>query len=167
MIKSIYLIIFTVVAIVGCTSNNNEVVSADIMVVQDNDLKNKDTENLDKLIVDNVKNDRVLKSQVIYFSLDHVNINQEYKEALHTHASNLINSPSLSITIEGHADNRGSSKYNMNLGERRALAVANYLKGLGVRDEQVFIVSYGEDKPISIEDNEVAHSRNRRVIIFY
>ena len=67
------------------------------------------------------------------------------------------------ITIEGHADERGTREYNMALGERRANAIANYLIINGVARYRVETVSYGEERPLDSGSSESAYSQNRRV----
>ena len=70
--------------------------------------------------------------------------------------------PELSITVEGHADERGTREYNMALGERRANSVKNYLVALGVSPSRIMVVSYGKERPIALGANESAWSKNRR-----
>ncbi len=66
------------------------------------------------------------------------------------------------VQIEGHCDSRGSSEYNLALGERRAKAVKNYLVSLGVDSKRLTIISYGEEKPLDPADTEEAYAKNRR-----
>ncbi len=66
------------------------------------------------------------------------------------------------ITIEGHCDLRGTTTYNLALGERRALAVKNYLENLGVPRARLGWVSFGEEQPLNKEENSSAHRQNRR-----
>ena len=70
--------------------------------------------------------------------------------------------PNAEITIEGHADERGTEEYNLSLGERRANAVKKYLVNLGLRDNQLRTVSYGEERPLSRASTEDAWTQNRR-----
>ncbi|MBT7067730.1 MAG: OmpA family protein [Verrucomicrobia bacterium] len=69
---------------------------------------------------------------------------------------------SVRLVVEGHCDERGSRGYNMSLGEQRALAIRNYLISLGVHSRRVQTKSYGEEKPVSPEHDELAWSQNRR-----
>lgn len=66
------------------------------------------------------------------------------------------------LLIEGHTDERGSTEYNLALGERRANSAKNYLTRLGVSNSNINTISYGEERPVSVGDTESAHARNRR-----
>lgn len=66
------------------------------------------------------------------------------------------------VTIEGHADERGTQEYNLALGDRRATAIARYLRDLGVSESQLRTVSFGKEQPLCREDDEACHERNRR-----
>jgi peptidoglycan-associated lipoprotein len=68
----------------------------------------------------------------------------------------------LSISIEGHADERGTREYNLALGERRAVSVKNYLIALGVSGNRLETISYGKERPVSVGNDESAWSQNRR-----
>ena len=70
--------------------------------------------------------------------------------------------PNLNITVEGHADERGTREYNLALGERRANAVKNYLVALGVDPRRVTTVSFGKERPAVPGANDAAWSQNRR-----
>ena len=86
---------------------------------------------------------------------------------LAAHASYLSKNPALKVTIEGHADERGTPEYNIALGERRAEAVSNYLQALGVQADQISIVSYGEEKPLLLGQSEDVYAKNRRAVLVY
>ncbi|MDX1269970.1 MAG: peptidoglycan-associated lipoprotein Pal, partial [Oceanisphaera sp.] len=90
-----------------------------------------------------------------------------YAQVLEAHASFLRSNPSVSILVEGHADERGTPEYNIALGERRAKAVTSYLQSLGVSGSQLAIVSYGEEKPADTSHTESAFSQNRRAVLVY
>ena len=66
------------------------------------------------------------------------------------------------LMIEGHCDERGSRKYNLILGEQRALSVRRYLTGLGISPSRLYTITYGEDKPVDTGHNEKAWTKNRR-----
>ncbi len=106
-------------------------------------------------------------SNIIYFPLDKYDIPSQFFYILNIHANFLYNNPSYCIRIEGHADERGTSEYNIALGERRARSVKLYLQSKGVLSEQMLIVSYGKEKPAVLGHNEEAYSKNRRVILIY
>lgn len=98
----------------------------------------------------------------VYFDLDNAAIKDEGRTALTTNANYMKRRPSVRITIEGHCDERGSSEYNLALGERRATATKAYLVELGVPASSITIVSKGEEAPFCTESNEACWSQNRR-----
>jgi len=71
--------------------------------------------------------------------------------------------PLVDVILEGHADERGETMYNLSLGDRRARGVKKYMEDLGIRSERLTTLSYGEEKPADPEHNEEAWSKNRRV----
>ena len=68
----------------------------------------------------------------------------------------------LTVTIEGHCDERGTREYNIGLGNRRATAVKNYLTALGISPNRVAIISYGKERPAVVGDTEESFAQNRR-----
>jgi peptidoglycan-associated lipoprotein len=114
-----------------------------------------DTErNMDKLFVANV--------QDAYFDLDKADIRPDARVALSKTAEFLRNYPQIKATIEGHCDERGSTEYNLGLGDRRATAVKNYLVSLGISADRLSTVSYGKEKPFCMEATEACYQQNRR-----
>ncbi len=107
------------------------------------------------------------QNNIVYFGLDKYDVQSDYAQMLDQHAALLRNNPSYKVTIEGHADERGTPEYNIALGERRANAVKMYLQGKGVSADQMSIVSYGEEKPAVLGHDEAAYSKNRRAVLVY
>ncbi|WP_312242014.1 peptidoglycan-associated lipoprotein Pal [Pantoea sp.] len=107
------------------------------------------------------------QNNIVYFGLDKYDIQSEYAQMLDQHAAFLRSNPSYKVTIEGHADERGTPEYNIALGERRASAVKMYLQGKGVSADQMSIVSYGKEKPAVLGHDEAAYSKNRRAVLVY
>lgn len=103
----------------------------------------------------------------VYFDFDKYTIQSQYTAILDSHADFLRAHPTFGITIEGHADERGTPEYNIALGERRAIAVKEYLQGRGVLAKQISIVSYGKEKPAVLGHNADAYAKNRRAVIVY
>ncbi len=101
---------------------------------------------------------------VIYFDTDRFNIDSADAAALQTQAQYLAQYPQISITVEGHADERGTREYNLALGERRANAAKNYLVSLGVDAGRIQTVSYGKERPVALGSNEEAWAQNRRAV---
>ena len=108
-----------------------------------------------------------LSTRVIYFEYDSDVIRPEFQSAIEAHAAYLASHPNTAMTLEGHADERGSREYNLALGERRALAVRRQLNVLGGSAGQLRTVSYGEERPATEGHDESAYSMNRRVEIIY
>ena len=120
-----------------------------------------------QLSEDELKEQALRESQTIYFAFDNSTIARDYEEILAAHAAYLSKNPSLKVTVEGHADERGTPEYNIALGERRANAVAKYLQALGVQADQISIVSYGEEKPLLMGQSEDVYAKNRRAVLVY
>ncbi|MEQ8230500.1 MAG: peptidoglycan-associated lipoprotein Pal [Gammaproteobacteria bacterium] len=108
-----------------------------------------------------------LAVRIIYFDYDSANIRGDSSDTVAAHAAFLAANPTLSVTLEGHADERGSREYNLALGERRALAVRRQLVLLGASAGQVRTVSYGEERPAVDGHEEQSYALNRRVELVY
>ena len=98
----------------------------------------------------------------VYFDYDESTLSDDTRQKLSRNADLLKSQPQFSVTIEGHADSRGTNEYNLALGERRANAVKDYLASLGVAANRVRTISYGEERPVCTEDVESCWSQNRR-----
>jgi peptidoglycan-associated lipoprotein len=107
------------------------------------------------------------QNNIVYFGLDKYDVASDYAQMLDQHAAFLRGNPSYKVTIEGHADERGTPEYNIALGERRASAVKMYLQGKGVSADQMSIVSYGKEKPAVLGHDEAAYAKNRRAVLVY
>ena len=107
--------------------------------------------------------DRVhFKSETVYFDFDRSVVKASEKGKVETVANYFKDHPTEKLQIEGHCDERGTEEYNRALGERRALAVREYLVNLGVAADRIFTLSWGEDKPADPGHDEAAWSKNRR-----
>ena len=100
--------------------------------------------------------------RVFYFDFDKATLNADVRADLDKQAARLRKN-SVSIRLEGHADERGTREYNLALGERRAKAGANYLAIQGVDSSRIQTISYGEEKPVAFGADEASWSKNRRV----
>jgi peptidoglycan-associated lipoprotein len=98
----------------------------------------------------------------VFFDLDKSDIRDDSKSTLQRDADWLKKWTTTQITVEGHADSRGSSEYNLGLGSRRAGAVKDYLQSLGVPANRVTVVSKGKEQPVCTEEAESCWQRNRR-----
>jgi peptidoglycan-associated lipoprotein len=108
-----------------------------------------------------------LSVRIIYFEYNSNEIRSEYRSTIEAHANYLSQNPSTTITLEGHADERGSREYNLALGESRALAVKQQMLILGASSSQIRLVSYGEERPAVDGHDESSWQQNRRVEIIY
>ena len=100
----------------------------------------------------------------VYFDYDKSNFKDTGVETLKRQARFLLKNPDLTVTIEGHCDQRGTREYNLALGERRAYAVKSFLVTLGLDKNRISVISYGKEKPQSQGDNEEAWSSSRTAI---
>jgi peptidoglycan-associated lipoprotein len=97
-----------------------------------------------------------------YFDFNKADIRPDAREALAKTAEFLRNYPQVRVTIEGHCDERGSTEYNLALGDRRASAVKQYLVSLGLAADRLSTVSFGKEKPFCMETTEACYQQNRR-----
>lgn len=105
----------------------------------------------------------LVKLQRVHFALDSVELTPASRDALQDAKTGLADYPDIHIYVEGHADSRGASEYNISLAEKRATVVCDYLADLGMAAERLHIVSWGEEKPLVPGESETAHAQNRRV----
>ena len=104
-------------------------------------------------------------SATIYFDFDKSNLTSRSIQTLRGVISSMKDNSSLTLVLEGHADERGTREYNLALGQRRAESVADYLESRGIKRSRLVVKSYGEERPAFDSSNERAWARNRRVEI--
>jgi peptidoglycan-associated lipoprotein len=109
----------------------------------------------------------LLAKRNVYFDYDSFTVRPEYKAVLEAHAKNLAAKRSSKIALEGNTDERGGREYNLALGQKRANAVQQVLRLLGVTDSQMEAVSFGNEKPKATGTSESDYAENRRVDIQY
>ncbi|CAI0808875.1 peptidoglycan-associated lipoprotein Pal [Serratia entomophila] len=163
------LLALPVLAVAACSSNksaNNDQsgmgVGAGTGTGTENGSSNLSSEEQARLQMQELQ-----KNNIVYFGLDKYDVSSEFAQMLDAHAAFLRNNPSYKVTVEGHADERGTPEYNIALGERRANAVKMYLQGKGVSADQISIVSYGKEKPAVLGHDEAAYAKNRRAVLVY
>ena len=98
----------------------------------------------------------------VYFSYDSAALDGNSKGSLFRQAAFLNANPTLTVTIEGHCDERGTREYNLALGERRAAAARDYLLAQGVDPARIKVISYGKERPVMAGSNEESWAKNRR-----
>lgn len=103
-------------------------------------------------------------ADTIFFDTDTFNIDGEDAAALRRQAQYMTTYANTRATIEGHADERGTRDYNLALGERRANSAKNYLVSLGIAENRLRTVSFGEERPSATGANEAAWAQNRRAV---
>jgi len=100
----------------------------------------------------------------VFFQYDRSDLTPEGRATIDRQAAWLKQYEQVTITIEGHTDERGTREYNIGLGNRRATAVKNYLTALGISPSRVAIISYGKERPAVVGDTEDAFAQNRRAV---
>ena len=155
--KSFYTIPLITIFIVSCSSvqvTEESVREASIATVEVSTSNTYET-----------KTTAVSTSATVYFDFDKYNLTSRSIQTLRGVISSMRDNPSLTIVLEGHADERGTREYNLALGQRRAESVADYLESRGVERSRLVVKSYGEESPAVSVSNERAWARNRRVEI--
>lgn len=117
--------------------------------------------------VADLKTNPCLIQRTVSFDLDRTEIKPEFMEMVGCHAKFLIQNPSYKLTLEGHADERGTREYNLGLGERRGNAVSDMLKAQSADGGQISVVSYGEERPTCTESDDGCWAQNRRAEFVY
>jgi peptidoglycan-associated lipoprotein len=109
------------------------------------------------------------KIEDAYFDYDKYSLRPDALKALQADSTELRDIlkdyPDYKLTVEGHADERGSAEYNVALGDRRAGAAKDYLVGIGIPSAQLDVISYGKERPVCQEHDEACWQRNRRIHI--
>ena len=100
----------------------------------------------------------------IFFATNKYNISTRGSETLLKQVTYLKNNPNLNVTLEGHADERGTREYNLALGEKRANAVKDYFIANSISSSRIKVVSYGKERPANPASNAIAWSQNRRTV---
>ena len=147
-LKNILLVVFTTLILSACSTA-------------------KKSGNIDGDVYTGKETVKFLASGVpdrIFFATNKSSLTTAARETLRKQATYLRKNKSLNVTIEGHADERGTREYNLALGERRANAVRDYLMSQGVSGSKVTVISYGKERPVNPESSRLAWSQNRRSV---
>ena len=116
------------------------------------------------------RQDRMIKAlsdKSVFFDYDNYTVKPQYSDLINQDSELLKSAPKISVTLQGNADERGSTEYNLALGQKRAEAVKRELKILGVPDDRMEAISYGEEKPRATCHEERCWSENRRVDLVF
>lgn len=100
----------------------------------------------------------------VFFATNKSNLTTAARETLRKQAKFLRKNKSLNVTVEGHADERGTREFNLALGERRANAAKDYLMTYGISGKRISVISYGKEKPVNTASTPLAWSQNRRSV---
>ncbi len=147
-LKNLLLIIFAVFALSACsTAKKGDQTSGDVYTGTET------VEYLAKGVPDRV-----------FFATNKSSLTTAARETLRKQATFLRKNKNLNITIEGHADERGTREYNLALGERRANAARDYLMTYGISGKRISVISYGKERPVNTASTPLAWSQNRRSV---
>ena len=100
----------------------------------------------------------------VFFATNKSSLTTASRETLRKQATYLRKNKELNVTIEGHADERGTREYNLALGERRANAAKDYLMTYGISGKRLSVISYGKERPVNSDSSALAWSQNRRSV---
>ena len=100
----------------------------------------------------------------VFFATNKSSLTTKSRETLRKQATYLRKNKDLNVTVEGHADERGTREYNLALGERRANAAKDYLMTYGISGKRISVISYGKEKPVNTGSTPLAWSQNRRAV---
>ncbi|NIA14116.1 MAG: peptidoglycan-associated lipoprotein Pal [Nitrospiraceae bacterium] len=163
------LSILTLVAVLACTggckSKKQTPIDTSLDSGQSTTSLQEDDTALDGL--PDIDQERLLWSpatglQTVYFDFDSFALRSDAIRTLNENAEKIRQVPNVIIQIEGHCDERGTQEYNLALGEKRALAVRDYLMKLGISGGRLVTISYGEESPVAMGRDESAWKQNRR-----
>jgi len=147
-LKNIILILFATLALSACsTAKKSGALNGDVYTGKDT------VEYLASGVPDRV-----------FFATNKTSLTTAARETLRKQATFLRKNKNLNVTIEGHADERGTREYNLALGERRANSAKDYLMTYGISGKRLSVISYGKEKPVNTGSNALAWSQNRRAV---
>ena len=151
--------LFVIFFLVSCSSMNvteETIYSGDVKTVQASSVDNENISYDSKAMFANA---------TVFFDFDKTNLTSKSLQTLKSVANALNDNPDLDVVLAGHADERGTREYNLALGQRRAEAVSDYLVLNGIKKDRITVKSFGEERPISLGQDEESYSKNRRVEI--
>ena len=147
-IKNLFIVLFSTLLISACSTAKKSVDTVDDVYTGTETVKY-----LAKGVPDRV-----------FFATNKSKLTTASRDTLRKQATWLRKNKNITITIEGHADERGTREYNLALGERRANAAKDYLMTYGVSSDRIQVISYGKERPVDSGSNPLAWSKNRRSV---
>ena len=145
-LRNIFLILFAIFALSACSAKKSQT-TGDVYT------GNETVEYLASGVKDRV-----------FFATNKSSLTSASRETLRKQATYLRKNKKLNVTIEGHADERGTREYNLALGERRANAAKDYLMTYGISADRISVISYGKERPVDSGSNPLSWSKNRRSV---
>ncbi len=173
MLARLFLILPLLLVLSACSTTEEPSMTEDLMVGEREQITTTPADGIDSVYEQQLVNGAVPGSQQdlevnvgdrVLFDYDSYALSSEARDILIAQAKWLQSYPSLYVTVEGHADERGTREYNLALGERRASAVKGYLVALGVNPSRVNVISYGKERPAVPGSNPAAWAQNRRAV---
>ncbi|MDR2676429.1 MAG: OmpA family protein [Endomicrobium sp.] len=156
--KGFLLTVLSIMILLGssCTKRQN--------IKYENVFKDKEAEiNLNEPSLRGTNCEDSFNLKVVYFNFDRSDPTTSSLESLKENLVYLTTNPNVKIVLEGHTDERGTTEYNLSLGQRRALKIKEYYTRFGIASDRIATISYGKEKPADLGKNELAWSKNRRV----
>ena len=153
ILKNIFLVVLVSLAVSACASKKTTTTSIDSQIQGDVYAGTDTVEYLAKGVPDRV-----------FFATNESILTTMSRDTLRKQAAWLRENPSVSIVVEGHADERGPREYNLALGERRANAAKDYLMTYGISADRISVISYGKERPVDSGSNPLSWSKNRRSV---
>ena len=148
---------------IGCAKKNQEVVNINDIPLPFPQPEQKEESPQKVQVATGEMKEILLTLKRVHFSFDATTLAPPARDALDEASGRLSKLPDVSLCVDGHTDARGTTEYNLSLGERRAQTVVNYLTNLGIQSKRLNHVSFGEEVPLSRGATSIDYARNRRV----
>ena len=153
ILKNTFLVILVSLVVSACASKKTSTKQLDSQIQGDVYTGTDTVEYLAKGVPDRV-----------FFATNESILTTKSRDTLRKQAAWLRENPSVSVVVEGHADERGTREYNLALGERRANAAKDYLMTYGISADRISVISYGKERPVDSGSNPLSWSKNRRSV---
>lgn len=164
-IRSVLILTASIAALSACAKKPPETLPPPPAGTEGADTSTPDT-GVGNAVVPGSQQDFIasVASDRVFFDTDRYDIDDADRATLDSQSAWLKRYPNVRVTIEGHADERGTRDYNLALGDRRANAAKNYLAGLGIDASRITTISYGKERPEALGSDETAWAQNRRAV---
>lgn len=166
-IRNLLLMSVALVSLAACSSDEDKAVDTSMAGMNGSQLGGADANGMAPVngVTPGTQQDLVVNvGDRVFFGYDQSDISAEGKATLDRQAAWLKQYPNVSVTIEGHADERGTREYNLALGERRAASTKSYLLSQGVEASRINTISYGKERPAVTDASPSGWAQNRRTV---